>query len=140
MDCLATINWQDGFSNGRFLWIEWHFWKVVGWIGNCVFFSRVIVQWYVAEKLKRVVVPVSFWWLSLAGSLLLLTYAIYRHDSVFIFAYGFTWIPYVRNLIIHQRHEDAHLECTGCGKLCPPHSNFCYACGTRLSVSQPAAK
>jgi lipid-A-disaccharide synthase-like uncharacterized protein len=100
------------------------------------------VQWYATEKLKRVVVPTAFWWLSLAGSLLLLSYAIfYRHDSVFIFAYAFTWIPYIRNLVIHRRHEEAHLSCPACAQLCPPHSNFCFACGTRLeNRAEPATK
>lgn len=134
MELLANINWHDGFSDGNFLWIKWHFWKTVGWLGNAVFFSRFIVQWFATEKRKQVVVPVIFWWLSLGGTLLLLSYALfYQRDSVFIFAYAFAWIPYIRNLIIHQRHEDAHLDCPGCGKSCPPHSNYCFACGTALN-------
>ncbi len=141
MDWLANINWHDGFSNGRFFWIEWHFWKAIGWLGNAVFFSRFFVQWYATEKLKRVVVPTAFWWLSLAGSLLLLSYALfYQHDSVFIFAYAFTWIPYIRNLIIHHRHQEAHLDCSACGEECPPHSRFCFACGARLATTESAAR
>ena len=133
MDWLTNLIWHDG----KFLGIEWHFWKGIGWLGNAVFFSRFFVQWYATEKLKRVVVPTGFWWLSLAGSLLLLSYALfYQHDSVFIFAYAFTWIPYIRNLIIHQRHKTAHLDCPACGKICPPHSNFCFACGTRLAPAE----
>ena len=81
MDWLQNLFYHDGKLFG----VEWHFWKVVGWTGNAVFFSRFFVQWYATEKLKRVVVPASFWWLSLAGSLLLLSYGIYRQDSVFIF-------------------------------------------------------
>ncbi len=133
LDWFTNINWQGGFADGKFLWIEWHFWKAVGWLGNAVFFSRFLVQWYTTEKLKRVVVPAAFWWLSLAGSLLLLAFALHERSSVFIFAYAFTWIPYIRNLIIHQRHQEAHLDCPGCGKICPPHSNYCFACGTRLA-------
>ena len=139
MDLLVNINWADGFRDGKFLWIEWHFWKVIGWLGNAVFFSRFFVQWYATEKLKRVVVPTSFWWLSLAGSLLLLAYALfYQRDSVFIFAYLFTWIPYIRNLVIHRRHAAAHLDCPSCGVSCPPRSNFCFACGAQ--VGSDAAK
>ena len=106
MDWLTNIDWQAGFGDGRFFWIEWHFWKVIGWTGNVVFFSRFIVQWIATEKRKRVVVPSAFWWLSLVGTLLLLSYALfYQHDSVFIAAYAFNWIPYIRNLIIHRRHK-----------------------------------
>ena len=118
---------------GKFLGIEWHFWKIIGWVGNLVFFSRFIVQWYATEKRKQVVVPSAFWWLSLSGSLLLLSYALfYQKDSVFIFAYAFTWLPYIRNLIIHRRHKKAHLNCPECGTLCPPKSNYCFECGTPL--------
>jgi lipid-A-disaccharide synthase-like uncharacterized protein len=128
MDWLTHLIWHDG----RFLGIEWGVWKIIGWLGNFVFFSRFFVQWYATEKLKRVVVPTAFWWLSLAGSLLLLSYSLHKRDSVFIFAYVFTWIPYIRNLVIHRRHAAAHLDCPACGTRCPPHSNFCYACGARL--------
>ncbi len=113
-------------------------WEIVGWLGNAVFFSRFFVQWYATEKKKRVVVPTAFWWLSLAGSLLLLLYAIFadyrphKHNWVFIASYAFTWIPYVRNLVIHRRHAQAHLDCPGCGTVCPPQSSFCFACGAKL--------
>src|SRR5881409_2740654 len=111
-------------------------WKVLGWIGNFAFFGRFFVQWYASEKQKRVVIPVEFWWLSLIGSGLLLLYALfYRHDSVFIFAYAFTWIPYIRNLVIHRRHAAAHVDCPSCGKSCPPLSVFCFSCGSRLAVT-----
>jgi lipid-A-disaccharide synthase-like uncharacterized protein len=62
--------------------------EIIGWLGNAVFFTRFLVQWYATEKKKRVVVPTAFWWLSLAGSLLLLAYSLHKRDSVFIFAYA----------------------------------------------------
>lgn len=120
---------------GDFLGIEWNHWKVIGWVGNAVFFSRFLVQWYATERRRQVVVPVAFWYLSLAGTLLLLAYALfYRRDSVFTFAYAFAWIPYVRNLLIHRRHLQAHQTCPECGNSCPPPGGFCPLCGTRLQV------
>jgi len=134
MDWLNNLLIYDG----KFLGVQWSIWKVVGWLGNAVFFSRVFVQWYATEKLKRVVVPAIFWWLSLVGSLLLLSYGLFHNgDSVFILAYAFTWIPYIRNLIIHRRHSAAEMDCPHCSKICPPHSCFCFACGTRLGVLEP---
>jgi lipid-A-disaccharide synthase-like uncharacterized protein len=131
MDWLAHLFYR----NGSFLGIEWGWWKVIGWLGNLIFFSRFIVQWYATEKRKQVVVPLAFWWLSLTGSLLLLSYALFsQHDSVFIFAYAFTWLPYIRNLVIHKRHAEAQLACSGCGAVCPPKSRFCSACGVRLKT------
>ena len=136
MDWLTHVFWQDLiWHGGKFLGIQWSVWKVIGWLGNVVFSSRVLVQWYAAERRKEVVVPTAFWWLSLVGSLLLLIYALRQTDSVFIYAYLFPWIPYTRNLIIHYRHKRAHLDCPGCGKSCPPQSNFCPNCGAKLPVT-----
>jgi len=131
MDWLHHLVSHDGKVFG----VDWVvFWTVVGWSGNTVFFSRFLVQWYATEKKKQVIVPVLFWWLSLTGSLLLLLYALfYDKHHVIIFAYLFTWFPYTRNLIIHYRHQRAHLNCSGCGRSCPPQSNFCPNCGTRLA-------
>jgi lipid-A-disaccharide synthase-like uncharacterized protein len=129
MDSLEHLLWH----NGHFLGIEWGVWKVIGWLGNAIFSTRFVVQWYATEKHKQVVVPAAFWWLSLTGSLLLLAYALfYKHDSVFIFAYAFTWIPYIRNLMIHRRHTEAHLKCPECEAVCAPKSNFCADCGANL--------
>ncbi len=125
---------------GKFLGVEWSVWKAVGWLGNGIFFSRFIVQWFATEKRKQVVVPALFWWLSIAGSLVLLAYAVfYKRDSVFIFAYAFTWIPYIRNLMIHHRHERALQNCAQCGFLSPPSAGYCSQCGAKLAeAEQPA--
>jgi len=116
------------------------FWNVLGWTGQIVFFSRFFVQWYATEKKKQVVVPSAFWWLSIAGSLLLLLYAVfYDKHYVVIFSYAFSWIPYIRNLVIHRRHKEAHLDCPGCGLACPPQAKFCAECGTRLRLEPEKA-
>lgn len=129
MDWLNNLIWHGG----KFLGVDWHVWKVIGWVGNVTFFSRFLVQWYATEKKKQVVVPMAFWWLSLAGSLLLFSYALfYQKDSVFIFAYAFTWIPYTRNLVIHRRNTLAQTQCSGCHAVSPPHARFCPSCGTAL--------
>ncbi len=131
MEWIRNMLWYQGHLLG----IEWHVWKVIGWLGNLLFFSRFFVQWYATEKLKKVVVPLAFWWLSLAGSLCLLSYALfYQKDSVFIFAYAFTWIPYIRNLVIHRRHAQEHIDCAKCSQSCPPGSNYCFSCGASLAV------
>jgi lipid-A-disaccharide synthase-like uncharacterized protein len=124
----------------RFVGIEWSPWKVVGLSGNAVFLCRFLVQWYATEKRKQVVVPAAFWWLSLAGSLVLLAYALFSsHDSVVILSFAFNFIPYLRNLVIHYRHLQARLTCPDCSTACAPESNFCPKCGARLvATGQPA--
>lgn len=135
------MDWLHGWlvHDGHFIGIEWGWWKVIGWTGNAIFSTRFLVQWYATEKKKEVVMPSSFWWLSLSGSLILLAYSLfYKHDSVFIFSFAFSWFPYVRNLIIHYRHAQMKLDCPDCGTVCPPKSNYCYACGGRLQKGEPA--
>jgi len=129
MDSITNFIWHDGKLFG----IDWSVWKVVGWIGNAVFFSRFFVQWYATEKKKQVVVPQAFWWLSLIGTISLLIYSLHKQDSVFIFAYLFTPIPYIRNLMIHRQHKAARITCAGCGQKNPPQSNFCPNCGGKLT-------
>lgn len=130
MDFIANLLWHDE----KFLGITWTAWKIVGWIGNTIFFSRFIVQWYATEKRKQVVVPQAFWWLSLTGSLTLLCYGVfYLRDSVIIYAYAFTWIPYIRNLVIHRRHKAAHTDCARCGQKIPPQANYCPNCGGKVA-------
>ena len=129
MQPLENIIWH----NGSLLGIEWSVWKVVGWIGNLVFSSRFVMQWYATEKRKQVVVPQAFWWLSLVGALTLLCYSVHQRDSVFIFAYAFSWIPYMRNLVIHRRTKAAQINCSGCGKKNPPQANYCPNCGVKVA-------
>lgn len=130
MQALLDFVWHGG----RFLGIDWTVWKIVGWIGNFVFSTRFIVQWYVTEKRKQVVFPQAFWWLSLIGALTLLCYSIHKRDSVFIFAYAFSWIPYMRSLMIHRRHKAALSVCIGCGQKNPPQANYCSNCGVKVAA------
>ncbi len=79
------------------------FWTVFGLIANGLFASRFIVQWYVSEKLKQSVIPVQFWYLSIAGSLMMLVYAIYIGKVPLILGFLFPTIIYVRNLILIRK-------------------------------------
>jgi lipid-A-disaccharide synthase-like uncharacterized protein len=135
MNSLHDLIWY----HDKFLGIQWSVWKGIGLTGNAVFFSRFYVQWYASEKTGRVVVPAIFWWLSLTGTFLLLSYAIRQRDPVFILAYAFSWIPYMRNLVIHNRHEKAHTGCPSCGMKVPPQSNFCPHCGAKLPAVTSSA-
>ena len=79
-------------------------WKVVGLLGSVMFTSRWFVQLYYTRKLKRVVMPLSFWWLSVLGSALLLSYFIVgKNDSVGILSNFFPAFVSIYNLVVHMR-------------------------------------
>jgi lipid-A-disaccharide synthase-like uncharacterized protein len=87
--------------------MDWHdsrVWLLIGLIGNALFFSRFMVQWIASERAGRSFVPDSFWWLSIAGSVVLLLYAIHKRDPVFTLAYLPNCIVYVRNLMLIRKH------------------------------------
>ncbi|UZE21286.1 lipid-A-disaccharide synthase N-terminal domain-containing protein [Pseudomonas sp. B21-056] len=86
-------------------------WLAVGFMGQLVFTGRFALQWLYSEYKKRSMIPVGFWYLSIAGSALLLAYAIYREDPVFILGQSFGFIVYLRNLqLIARQHEHKGLE------------------------------
>ena len=80
-------------------------WLIVGFAGQALFTMRFIVQWIQSERLRRSVVPIAFWYFSLAGGITLFTYAIHLKDPVFIVGQGAGVFIYLRNLylIIHQQ-------------------------------------
>ena len=73
-------------------------WLVFGFTAQALFAGRLIVQWLATEKKRESVVPVSFWWLSLIGGLMLLVYFWRRGDPVGIAGQLFGNVVYVRNL------------------------------------------
>lgn len=75
-------------------------WLAVGLIGQLLFSLRFVVQWMASERERRSVVPISFWWLSIAGSLVLLCYALHRRDPVFVLGQSMGFLIYVRNLVL----------------------------------------
>ena len=82
-------------------------WLIFGFVGQGVFGARFLVQWLASEKAKKSVIPTLFWYLSLAGSVMLLTYAIHRQDPVFIVGQSMGFLIYTRNLFFIFREKKA---------------------------------
>ena len=81
---------------GEFWWI------MVGFLGQALFSARFLVQWIMSERARRSVMPVAFWYFSIGGGIVLLAYAIYRRDPVFMLGQAMGLVVYVRNLwLIH---------------------------------------
>lgn len=88
-------------------------WMGVGFLGQMLFSARFIVQWLASERLRRSVVPKAFWYLSIAGSAVLLAYALHRVDPVFIVGQAAGFIVYFRNIYLLKVEHRASLENTG---------------------------
>jgi lipid-A-disaccharide synthase-like uncharacterized protein len=76
--------------------LDW--WVVLGVVAQIMFTMRFAVQWLASERVGRSVVPIAFWYFSIAGGLLLLVYALVRRDPVFIAGQAFGVFVYARNL------------------------------------------
>jgi lipid-A-disaccharide synthase-like uncharacterized protein len=90
-----------------------HVWLGLGFLGQVCFTARFLVQWIASERRKQSVVPVPFWYFSVGGGVMLLAYAIYRHDPVFIVGQGAGLLVYARNLYFIRRAPGALRRHTG---------------------------
>ncbi len=80
-------------------------WLIVGFAAQGLFAARFVIQWIASERAGRSIVPTLFWVFSLAGGSLLLAYAIWRRDPVFIVGQGSGLLIYSRNLWLIRREQ-----------------------------------
>ncbi len=71
---------------------------LIGYVAQALFAMRFVVQWIASERAGRSVVPTAFWVFSIGGGVMLLAYALYRKDPVFIIGQAFGLFVYLRNL------------------------------------------
>lgn len=86
------------------------FWLVLGFVAQGLFSARFLVQWIASERARKSVMPVVFWYLSISGSVLLLAYAIYRKDPVFILGQSAGLVVYIRNLHLIRHEKRSTIE------------------------------
>lgn len=86
---------------------QFNLWILFGFVAQVMFMMRFVVQWIASERARRSVVPIAFWFFSVAGGALLFIYAIQRKDPVFIAGQGAGLFIYFRNiwLIYRERRE-----------------------------------
>ena len=87
--------------------MEPHYWLYLGFAGQLLFGLRFVVQWVASERKGESIIPIYFWYLSLVGSMILLAYAIFRRDPVFIMGQSTGFIVYMRNLMLIYRKRAA---------------------------------
>ena len=86
---------------------QWDLLAVFGFGAQALFASRFIVQWIASERRRVSHMPVQFWYLSLAGGVMMLAYGVGRRDPVIILGQAPGLIVYVRNLMLIRREESA---------------------------------
>ena len=92
-------------ASRRLFGLDWSMLSVFGLLGNAIFSARFLVQWIASERQGESVIPLAFWYLSIAGSVILFTYFVVRHDPVGTLAYVPNSFVYARNLwLIRKRN------------------------------------
>ena len=82
-------------------------WIVLGFVAQALFMMRFLVQWVASERQGESVIPVSFWYWSIAGSVLMCVYFIFRRDPIGILAYLPNSLIYIRNLMLIRKRKFA---------------------------------
>ncbi len=81
-------------------------WKLIGYGGTLLFAGRWLVQMLATRRAQRVHVPVAFWWMSIIGSLMTLSYFVFgKNDSVGILSNAFPAMVASYNLVVEYRHR-----------------------------------
>jgi len=90
-------------------------WATTALVGQAIFGGRFVLQWLVSEYKKRSYVPTAFWFLSLAGSLILLAYSIHIKNPIFMLSFSLNTLIYLRNLHLIYRRGGGDVVATSGG-------------------------
>ena len=90
--------------------LDW--WLALGFFAQALFTARFLVQWIASERAGKSVMPIAFWFFSIGGGALLLVYALYRRDPVFIAGQAFGVFVYARNLHFELRDRRRQTSAT----------------------------
>jgi lipid-A-disaccharide synthase-like uncharacterized protein len=83
--------------------VKFQWWVLLGYVAQVMFTMRFLVQWIASERAGKMVMPIAFWFFSIGGGFLLLAYALYIRDPVFILGQAFGVFVYGRNLYFELR-------------------------------------
>lgn len=81
------------------------FWLLFGLLAQAMFMMRFVVQWIASERVGKSIVPIAFWFFSIAGGIMLFVYGLIRREPVLILGQGLGLIIYFRNLLLIFREK-----------------------------------
>lgn len=102
--------------NAPIPWLAWtglHAspWKLIGWIGALMFGGRWLVQFVASKRYGKPVIPRLFWYMSIVGSVMTLSYFIFgKNDSVGILQNLFPTFTACYGLYLDIRHRGWHRD------------------------------
>ena len=96
----SLVNWWANTSSTEIIWLA------VGFGAQMMFSMRFLIQWIASEKARASIVPETFWYFSFVGGAMLLVYAIYRVDPVFIMGQATGLLIYSRNIYFIQKNKN----------------------------------
>ncbi len=76
---------------------------LIGSAGQIIFTFRFIYQWWYSKSRGESLLPAGFWILSIIGSLITISYGMFRKDPVLIIGQGAGFITYARNLWLAKK-------------------------------------
>lgn len=81
-------------------------WLALAVLGQALWSSRFVLQWWASESRGESHFPAHFWWISLVGNLLLLAYALHLRDAVYIAGFVPGPLVQIRNLMLHRERAE----------------------------------
>jgi lipid-A-disaccharide synthase-like uncharacterized protein len=107
---MLAVTW---FGEHHRMWgLDWSWLDLLGLVGQIVFSFRFITQWIESERKGESVIPVSFWYWSIAGSLILTVYWIGKRSPIGIIANLPNALIYMRNLHLIRKRKLAATAAT----------------------------
>src|SRR5437879_10549561 len=103
---LIDLSQAFGISLHEVFVAKFQWWVLLGYVAPIMFTMRFLVQWIASERAGKMVMPIAFWFFSIGGGALLLAYALYIRDPVFILGQAFGVFVYGRNLYFELRDRN----------------------------------
>ncbi len=95
---------QFGTALGNYLYdifvAKFDFWLAFGLVAQLAFAARFLVQWIMSERAGKSVVPMAFWFFSVAGGTMTLIYGLVKREPIIIFGQLLSNVIYVRNIML----------------------------------------
>jgi lipid-A-disaccharide synthase-like uncharacterized protein len=107
MDIAKFTQWWAQVSSVELAWLFF------GFAAQGMFFMRFVLQWIASERVKRSIVPETFWYFSFAGGFMLFLYAVHRADPVIMLGQLFGLLVYSRNIYLiwlNKKSEKAQIS------------------------------